>query len=62
MRYKDAKRILLRNGFVLKLRISYVGKHIKFFRDGKHIAIPHGDVNKMVWRRLCKEHGLDVSK
>lgn len=62
MKYREAKKILLRNGFVLELRVSFRGKHVKFFRNGKHLVIPHGDVNKMVWRRLCKEHGIDIQK
>ena len=54
IRFKDADRVLRRNGFVWD---RSRGSHHYYTRDGKGIVI-NIRTNRMVWRRLCKEHGL----
>ena len=52
--FKEAQRILLRNGFKLE-RVK--GSHYHYIRNGKKVIIttkPH----HLIWQRLVKENGL----
>ena len=51
---REAKKILRDNGFKL-CRTN--GDHFIFKRNGISCVI-NEKLNKMVWRRLCKEHNL----
>ena len=55
--YRTVARILRRNGF---LPIPKSGSsHEKWVRgDGEHLVISMNGVNRMILRRLCKEHKL----
>ena len=57
IRFSDVRRELIRNGFAID---SQNGSHVKFVRDGKHLVVTNASsgVNRMVWRRLKKEHGI----
>lgn len=55
--YRTVARILRRNGF---LPIPKSGSsHEKWARGGvEHLVVSMNGVNRMIWRRLCKEHNL----
>ena len=58
LKFKDCRRILIDNGFLFK---SQSGSHKKFTcGDSESIILPDASngVNRMMWRRLCKEHGI----
>lgn len=59
IRFKDADIILKRNGFV---QTSCNGSHQKYERDNRHIVICRLGVNKMMWKRLCREYGIRLEK
>lgn len=55
--YRAIARILRRNGFrpIPKSGSS----HEKWVRgDGEHLVVGMNGMNRMIWRRLCKEHKL----
>ena len=55
--YRTVARILRRNGFrpIPKSGSS----HEKWVRcDGEHLVIRMNGMNRMIWRRLVKEHNL----
>ena len=54
IRFKEADRVLRRNGFVCD---RTRGSHHHYVKDDKAVVI-NIRTNKMVWRRLCKEHNL----
>lgn len=56
IRFKDADRILRKNGFV---RERSKGSHTYYTRSGKGVVI-NIKTNRMVWRRICKENGLII--
>lgn len=55
--YRIIARILRRNGF---RSISKSGSsHEKWVRgDGEHLVVRMNGMNRMIWRRLVKEHNL----
>lgn len=55
LKYKDCARALRKNGFV---ELHQKGSHVKWERGGKHLVLKVQNVNRMIWRRLCKEHHL----
>ena len=57
VRFSDVRRELIRNGFTID---SQKGSHVKFVKGGKHLVVTDNGrgVNRMVWRRLKKEHGI----
>lgn len=57
LRFCEVRRTLIRNGFSEE---GQNGSHVKFVRDGKHLVVTNASsgVNRMVWRRLKKEHGI----
>lgn len=54
VRFREAERILLNNGFVL-LRIK--GSHHYYAKGDKKVMINLG-LNRMVWQRIKKENNL----
>ena len=57
LQYRIVARILRRNGFrpILKSGSS----HEKFVRDdGEHLVVRINGMNRMVWRRIGKDHKL----
>ena len=54
VRFKDAQRILINNGFVLD-RIR--GSHYYYVRGNHSVAI-NLKLNRMVWQRIKKENHL----
>ena len=61
MKFRIAKKILMKNGYN-NIQHSR-SDHIKFYnRDGIHISIPyHKDFNDMMWKRLVKENNLKIN-
>lgn len=57
-KFRDCQRVLMRNGWVVCKRTST--SHVKFEKNGKTVVISSGSqgVNKMLWRRLCKENNI----
>jgi predicted RNA binding protein YcfA (HicA-like mRNA interferase family) len=55
--FKEFDKILRNNGFEFK---SSKGDHFKYVRDNDQIIITRRNPNKMVMRRLIKEHNLTV--
>lgn len=53
---REARKILRANGYIYD---SCNGSHFHYVKDGDTIII-NKDLNKMVWRRLVKEHSLIV--
>lgn len=58
MDIRKAVKILNDNGFRYE---RSKGDHDIYVKDGKHITIPYKSkgINKMLWRRLVKENGLN---
>ena len=54
IKFKEADRVLRRNGFVYD---RTKGSHHYYIRDGKPVVI-NIKTNRMVWRRICKENNL----
>ena len=53
---RDCERILNYNGFYPD---KQNGCHVIFKDDlGRHITIPRGNINPLVWKRLAKEYNL----
>ena len=57
LKFKDCAKVLKRNGFAL---VSQNGSHCKFVRDNRSMVIcnSHAGVNRMLWKRLCKENNI----
>lgn len=57
LKFCDVRRTLIRNGFSEE---SQNGSHVKFIRNGIHVVITNAGngVNRMVWRRIKKEHNI----
>lgn len=51
---REARKILRANGYKY---VGCKGDHFRYVKDGNLIVITK-DLNKMVWRRLCKEHNI----
>ena len=56
--FRKIERIVLTSGFEKKK----AGKtsHVKYRRGGETIVLSSLGVSRMIWRRLCKEHGLPL--
>ena len=54
LRFRDAQRILFKNGFVLD-RIK--GSHHYYVKDKQRVVI-NTKLNRMVWQRVKKENHL----
>ena len=54
VRFRDAQRILTKNGFVLN-RVK--GSHYYYVKDNHNVAI-NLKLNRMVWQRIKKEHDI----
>lgn len=54
--FREAQKILSENGFELCRKN---GDHYIYKRNGINCVI-NPNLNKMVWLRLCKEHGLPI--
>lgn len=53
---RDCERILNYNGFYPD---KQNGGHVIFKDDlGRHITIPRGNINPLIWKRLAKEYNL----
>ena len=52
--FREAEKILNNNGYILD---KIKGSHYQYIKDGKRIVITL-QLNKMIWRRLCKENKL----
>ena len=52
--FREADRVLTNNGFKLD-RIN--GSHYQYVRNGQRVTV-NLKINKMVWRRLCKENKI----
>lgn len=59
IRFRDAHRILLRNGFT---PTTCRGSHQKYERGGRHLIVGRLGVNRMIWQRLIKEWHLHVKQ
>ena len=59
IKFKEVERILKRNGYV---REKAKGSHVKFRKELDSLVITNafGGVNRMLWRRLVKEHKISV--
>lgn len=57
VKYKDARRIVLKNGFVLARKSS---SHEIYKRDKETLVLTTHEVCAVLWRRLVKEHSLQV--
>ena len=57
LKFCDVRRTLIRNGFSEE---SQNGSHVKFVRNGIHVVVTNSGkgVNRMVWRRIKKEHNI----
>ncbi len=55
VRFREAERILLNNGF---RKDKVKGSHHQYIKDGRRVVI-NLKLNRMVWQRLCKENGLE---
>jgi len=55
--FREFDKILRNNNFEFK---SSKGDHFKYVRDNDQIIITRRNPNKMVMRRLIKEHNLTV--
>ena len=55
-RYRDLSRILLNNGFTA---VSQKGGHVKWVKGNECMVISNPTTNRMIWRRLCKEHKIN---
>ena len=55
VRFRDAERILLNNGFVLD---SVKGSHHHYIKDNRKVTI-NLKLNRMVWQRIKKENCLE---
>ena len=55
-RYRDLARILLTNGFTA---VSQRGGHVKWARGSESMVISNPTTNRMIWKRLCKEHKIN---
>jgi len=53
--FRDAEKILIKNGFTLE-RIR--GSH-HYYTKGNQTAVINLKLNKMVWRRVKKENGIE---
>lgn len=54
--FREAEKILFKNGYKLD-KIN--GSHYQYIKNGNRIVI-NLKLNKMVWRRLCKENNLII--
>ena len=52
--FREADTILINNGFK---RDKIKGSHYHYVRNGHRVVI-NLKLNKMVWRRLCKENKI----
>ena len=52
---REFERILINNGFVY---VNCKGSHKHYKRGSELVVIPHTKCNKMIARRLIKEHNL----
>lgn len=52
---KEFRRLMRNNGYK---EVSCKGSHFKFEKDGCESIVMNKDPNRMVVRRLVKEHGL----
>ena len=59
IKFRDAERILKRNGYVSE---KAKGSHVKFRKGHDSLVITNASsgVNRMLWRRLVKEHKISV--
>ena len=55
VRFREAERILLRNGYKLN-RVK--GSH-HYYTNGKNNIVLNLKLNRMVWQRLKKENSLE---
>lgn len=55
--FREFKKILEENGYV---RDHATGSHLTYIKEGDKVVITNNRINKMVARRLIKEHGLEV--
>lgn len=54
--YREIVKIVKSHGFEL---IRNKGSHhIYKNSEGRLLTLKHNDVNRMIWQRLCKEHGF----
>lgn len=57
-KFRVCERILRDNGWE---RVKYSrSSHVKFRKDGNTIVLSSGSqgVNRMIWKRLCKENNI----
>lgn len=59
IRFRDVERILKRNGYVGE---KAKGSHVKFRRGADSLVITNASdgVNRMLWKRLVKEHKISI--
>lgn len=59
IRFRDVERILKRNGYVGE---KAKGSHVKFRRGADSLVITNASdgVNRMLWRRIVKEHKISI--
>jgi predicted RNA binding protein YcfA (HicA-like mRNA interferase family) len=57
VKYKVARRIVLKNGFRLARQSS---SHEIYKRDNETLVLTTHEVCAVLWRRLVKEHSLRV--
>ena len=60
LKFRDCTKVLKRNGFVLH---SQNGSHCKFIKGVLSLVICNSSagVNRMMWKRLCKENFIDLN-
>lgn len=56
--FRKIERIILMCGFEKQKNIRT--SHLKYRRGSETIVLTANGVNRMMWRRLCKEHNLPL--
>lgn len=56
--FRKIERIVLICGF--EKQKTGKSSHVKYRRGSETITLSHLGVNRMMWRRLCKEHNLPL--
>lgn len=61
--WRNAEKILRRNGYEWDRSRKTASSHRHYVNSSgdKIIINTNGKLNPMVWRRLCKEHGLKLA-
>lgn len=59
IKFREVERILNRNGYVGE---KAKGSHVKFRKglDSLVVTNASGGINRMLWRRLVKEHKISI--